>query len=110
MTILSALKSSVNYPLSDDNVNAILIARGLDATDTFDTVDAQSRAYQLAYADLLRFVVTMVNLSQGGSVSQAAVGELRGTANAIYKKYGETLIGETADTKSSLTVTTWFNN
>lgn len=108
MTIISALKGSVNYPLSDDNVNTFLIGRGLEPNDDFEKEVFESKEYQLAYADTLRFVVTMVNLSQGGSVSQAAVGEMRGTANAIYKKYGETLIGETADTKSTLKFTNWF--
>ncbi len=111
MTILNALKAAVNYPLSEDNVLSIAIARGLDPNDEFDKVVAEDKEYQLAYADLLRFIVTMVNLSQsGGSVSQASIAELRGTANAIYKKYGETLIGETADTKSTLTFTSWFDN
>lgn len=103
MTILTALKNAVNYPLNDNNVNSILIGRGLDGTEDFETAVAQSQAYQLAYADVLRFVVAMVNLSQGGSVSQAAVAELRGTANAIYRKYKETLIGETGDTNNTLT-------
>lgn len=107
MTIFNALKASVNYPLSEDNVNTCLIGRGLEPTDDFETEVAESKEYRLAYADLLRFVVTMVNLSQGGSVTQGAVGEMRGTANAIYKQYGETLIGETADNKSTLTFTSW---
>jgi hypothetical protein len=108
MTTLNALKSMVNYPLSEDNVLAIMIARGIEPNDDFDKTDAQTREFQLAYADLLRFVVTMVNLQQGGSVTQAAVGELRGTANAIYKKYGEVLIGETADTRSTLQMVDWI--
>lgn len=108
MTIFNALKASVNYPLSEDNVMTCLIGRNLEPTDDFDTYVAASKAYRLAYADLLRFVVTMVNLSQGGSVTQAAVGELRGTANAIYRQYGEPLIGEAADTKSTLTFTSWY--
>ena len=103
MNILTALKNSVNYPLSDNNVTSVLIGRGLDGNDEFETEVAQGMAYRLAYADILRFVVTMVNLSQGGSVSQAAVAELRGTANSIYKQYNEPIIGETADTRSTLT-------
>lgn len=103
MNILTALKNSVNYPLSDNNVTSVLIGRGLDGTDDFGMEIAQSRAYRLAYADVLRFVVTMVNLSQGGSVSQAAVAELRGTANSIYRQYDEPVIGETADSISTLT-------
>lgn len=109
MTIHNALKSSVNYPLSQDNVNTFLIGRGLEPEDDYDMYVLESKEYQLAYADVLRFIVTMVNLSQGGSVTQAAVAEMRGTANAIYKKYGETLIGETADNKSTLTMVDWLS-
>ena len=103
MTILNALKTSVNYPLSEDNVTSIVIRRGLSASDDLTTEIANSRQYELAYADLIRFVVTMVNLSQGGSVTQASVSALVGTANAIYRKYGETLIGETADMVTKIT-------
>jgi hypothetical protein len=54
-----------------------------------------SKAYRLAYADTLRRVATMVNLSQGGSVTLPTPKEIVGTANAIYREYGEPLIGET---------------
>ena len=107
MKIFNALKASVNYPLSDDNVNTCLIGRGLDPKDDFEPEVAMSKEYRLAYADLLRFLVTASNLSQGGSVTQGAVAEIRGTANSIYKEYGEKLIGETADNKSTLTITSW---
>lgn len=110
MTIFNALKSSVNYPLSEDNVNSFLIGRGIEPDEDFEKEIAESKEYRLAYADTLRFVATMVNLSQGGSVSQAAVAEIRATANAIYKQYGETPIGETADVQSKLTITNWFGN
>ena len=103
MNVLEALKSTVNYPLSDSNVEAVIIRRGLDKTATLTTDMANSRAYELAYADLLRFVITMVNLSQGGSVTQASVASLTGTANSIYRKYGESEIGEKADTQSRIT-------
>lgn len=99
MTILESLKSSVNYPLTDSNALTFLIGRGIEGSGTFTKEVAQSKDYRLAYADTLRFVLTMVNLSQGGSVTQAAAAELRGTANAIYAEYGETLIGEKAKPK-----------
>lgn len=97
MTLIDALCNSVNYPLSANNVEPICVRRGLLAEDTLTQEIAQSAAYELAYADVLRFVVTMVNLSQGGSVSQADVSALAGTANAIYRKYGEPIIGAKAD-------------
>ena len=97
MTTIEALTNSVNYPLNEASVESILIKRGLNTTDEFTSELANSKEYELAYADVLRYVVTMVNLSQGGSVSQASVAELRGTANAIYKKYGELTIGVVGD-------------
>lgn len=97
MTTLDALKYSVNYPLNDNQVLPILIGRGLSGEETYSTSIAQSKEYRLSYADTLRFVLTMSNLSQSGSVTQAAAAQIRGTANAIYGEYDEPLIGDTAD-------------
>ena len=97
MTNLEALKYSVNYPLESNHVEPILVKRGLSSVEVFTHEVAISQSYELAYADVLRFVVTMVNLEQGGKITQAEVSALTGTANAIYMKYGESLIGETAD-------------
>lgn len=96
MTISEAIINCVNYPLTEGQTTPLLIKRGLDATATFTAEIANSQAYELAYADVLRFVATMVNLSQGGSVTQASVKELIGTANAIYRRYGEGVIGDSA--------------
>ena len=63
---------------------------------------ADSKEFRLTYADTLRFVLTMVNLSQGGSITAQNPAGIRGTANAIYKQYGEPLIGETGDQMSVL--------
>lgn len=97
MTNLQALKARVNYPLSDTQAEEKLIGRSIDANDDFDASIAESKQFQLAYADTLRFIITMVNLSQGGSISAQNMAGIRGTANAIYKKYGEDLIGEMGD-------------
>ena len=93
MTNLQALKARVNYPQSDANAEVNLIARGV-ATDGLFTEDiANSKGFRLAYADTLRFLVTGVNLSQGGSITFQNMADIRATANAIYKEFGETLIG-----------------
>ncbi len=97
MTTLDALKHSVNYPLTDNSTLPILIGRGLSGGEEYTSAIAQSKEYRLSYADTLRYVLTMVNLSQSGSVTQAAAAQIRGTANAIYAEYGEPLIGDTAD-------------
>jgi hypothetical protein len=104
MTTLEALKYSVNYPLTDKNVLPLVKTRGLTPEAEFTQSIGTSTAYKLAYADCLRFVVTMVNLQQGGSVTQAAVKALEGTANAIYKANGEPLIGEVADAQPTVTI------
>ncbi len=103
MTIISALKSSVNYPLGENNVEPLLITRGLDPQGEFTTEIGTSKEYRLAYADTLRYVVTMVNLSQGGSVTMPNASVLAGTANAIYKEFGEPLIGDKGNDISTLT-------
>lgn len=96
MTALEAIKSSVNYPLTDANAQTFLIGRGVDPSGEYSAEMAQSKDYRLAYADTLRFLVTMVNLSQGGSVTQAAADLYARTANAIYREYGEALVGADA--------------
>ncbi len=102
MTNLQALKARVNYPLTDIQAAEKLMGRGIDESADFDKEVADSKAFQLAYADTLRFVITMVNLSQGGSITAQNVAGIRGTANAIYKKYGEDLIGEKGDDLSTI--------
>ena len=102
MTILEAIKARVNYPMTENQALEKITARGLDATEEYDSEVASSQAFQLAYADTLRFVITMVNLSQGGSITAQNMAGIRGTANAIYKKYGEPLIGELGDSEPTV--------
>lgn len=102
MTTLQAIKQRVNYPLSDTQAEEKLVSRGVDAAATFSKEIADSKAFRLAYADTLRFVLTMVNLSQGGSITAQNPAGIRGTANAIYKQYDEPLIGESGDQQSVL--------
>ena len=97
MTNLQALKARVNYPQSDAQAEVNLIARGVATDGEFSEDVAKSKGFRLAYADTLRFLVTMVNLSQGGSITAQSIPEIRATANAIYKEYGETEIGTTGE-------------
>lgn len=94
MTILEALLNSVNYPLTESQVIPLTIKRGLDASSEFTTDIANSRLYLLTYADVLRFVITMVNISQGGAVYTTSVKSLISVANGIYSRFGEPLISE----------------
>lgn len=102
MTNLQAIKQRVNYPLTDLQAEEKLVTRGVDPAATFSENVAETKGFRLAYADTLRFVLTMVNLSQGGSITAQNPAGIRGTANAIYKEYGEPLIGETGDEQNVL--------
>jgi len=102
MTNLQAIKARVNYPLTDIQAEEKLVARGVSASGEYTQTVAESKEFQLAYADTLRLVLTMVNLSQGGSITAQNPAGIRGTANAIYKKYGEPLIGESGEQQSVL--------
>ena len=100
MKIIDALISSVNYPLGSNNVLPICIKRNLDPDTELSGEIANSKEYQLAYADCLSFVATMVNLSQGGgSVTQTNTQQIVVIANNIYKKYGESTIGNEGSPK-----------
>lgn len=103
MTTLDAIKARVNYPLTTAQAEEKLISRGVGTGEAFTKDVAESKGFRLAYADTLRLVLTMVNLSQGGSVTAQNMAGIRGTANAIYKEYGEILIGETGEALSTIT-------
>lgn len=104
MTIIEALRKSVsNYPLEEANVEPICIKRGLEVEDELTTEIANSQNYELAMADIYKFLIMSVNLSQSGaSVTKSDVQHWVGSANAIYRKYGEPIIGSTADEKPSV--------
>lgn len=104
MTIIDAIRNSVsNYPLNDANVEPLCIKRGLDGYDELTTDIANSKAYDLVTADVYKFLVMSVNLSQGGaSVTKSDVDHWVGCANSIYKRYGEPIIGNSASNKSGV--------
>lgn len=104
MTIIEALRKSVsNYPLESANIEPICIKRGLESDDELTTEIANSKNYDLAMADIYKFLIMSVNLSQSGaSVTKSDVQHWVGSANAIYRKYGEPIIGSTADEKPSV--------
>ena len=93
MTALEAIKARVNYPLTNSQAEEKLIARGVSPEAGYTSELAQSRAFLLAYADTLRLVLTMVNLSQGGSITAADRSDLRDIMNGIYRRYGEDATG-----------------
>ena len=98
MNVLNFLKSRVNYPLTDEHVQAICTKRGLNPEEEVDQFLAISPMLQLAYADTLVFVATMTNLSQGGSVSANNSASLLAIANKIYIRNGEETVDDSVTT------------
>lgn len=91
MTILEALKANVSYPVNDNQANLILIKRGLTGTATIDQSIANSQAFELAKADLLTFLLSAANGSEGSfSFSLTEKSLIQKQAAGIYAKYGET--------------------
>ena len=106
MTILEALRSGVsNYPFDDLSIEAIAVERGLSIGEEFTTAVATMRPYQLAKADCIRYVLSMVNLQQGGAaVSQTDIRTKIALANAIYRRYHEPLIADPDLHNATITV------
>lgn len=104
MTTLEALRSGVsNYPYDDLTIEAIAVERGVDVKAEFTEAVAKTRAYQLAKADCIRYVISMVNLQQSGaSVTQTDIRLKLALANAIYRRYHEPIIVDT--TTATITV------
>lgn len=91
MTILEALKATASYPVDSNQANLILIKRGLTGTATIDQTVATGKAFELAQADLLTFLISAVNVSEGSfSVSLSEKALIQKQASGIYAKYGET--------------------
>lgn len=71
----------------------VSIERGLNLADEFSASVAKSMEFNLCKADLIRLIVTMPNISEGGvSISFSDRNAMIGIANNIYSKYNEPLI------------------
>ena len=95
LTVLSALKSQVQYPLPEDFFRTVMVQRELnDGTCTKDILD--SVAFKGATADCLKQVVLYPNsISEGGmSISKADKNDLLFLANRLYREIGEEPISE----------------
>ena len=91
MTTLEALKSSIGYPIQDDNaVKLILIKRGIDASDEVTTELANAKEFELAKADLYYWLSTAANIQEGDySISITDKSNFLKLASNIYIRYGE---------------------
>ena len=84
MTYLEAIKGKINYPLSDNTFEILLIDRGLTSTDTYTSC----QAFDLAYADAIVTLITSPNITEGSySVSLTDKKTFINIADGIYKKY-----------------------
>lgn len=89
MTILEAIKESVGYPISPNRASMTLIKRGLTGTDEATQTILNSREFELATADLMFWLITTANVSEGGySVSLTEKASIKTIASRIYQKWG----------------------
>lgn len=66
LTAREALRSLTAYPLPDNVLTRALIEHGLSGAEEFDEELAHSGSYLLASADVMDFLATAPNFSQGG--------------------------------------------
>lgn len=88
MTNLDALKSkAIGYPVDENTYQAILIDRGLTAASDYA---GNSKAFELAKADLYVTLLTAANIIEGGfQVSMTDKSNFKEVASGIYDKWGE---------------------
>ena len=98
LTVLSALKAQVQYPLPGDFFNATLVKRELDGEVECTKEIIDSPKFIGAHADCIKQLVMFPNsISEGGmSISKADRESLMSLANTLYKSIGEATIGERA--------------
>ena len=96
LTVLSALKAQVQYPLPATFFQAVLVKREL-AEDTVCTKELlESVNFKGAQADCLRQIILFPSsVSEGGmSISKADRASLMSMANRLYQEIGEDTIDE----------------
>lgn len=102
-TVLELLKGVTNYPVPARVLNRIALVRDIELTTEVTTEMVSSKDYQLAEADVMRFVSTAPNVTQAGISFDILVSDrndLRTQANLIYKKYGDELYQPDGEVKT----------
>lgn len=88
LTKKQALRSKINYPLSDDAITTALIEAGLNGDDEFTAED--SKSIDLCAAGLILVLLTSGNESEGGfSLSLSDRSSLSSVRSLYLKKWGE---------------------
>ena len=91
MTVIEALRSVNAYPIPLRTLVITAEARGLVPTDDVSADILKSKMYNLALADLLMWLSTAPDVSQGGqnySFTDEQRKEFRNRANSLYDDFG----------------------
>lgn len=96
LTVFSALKAQVQYPISEDFFNTVMMKRGLNGEDACTKEILDSSNFIGAHADCLKQVIIYPNsISEGGmSISKADRQSLLAIANRLYRSIGEDAVEE----------------
>ena len=92
MTILEALQSLNQYPISDNIVEKIGVERSLTTSLEYTATIFASSAFQLASADIYLYLAIAPNIvEQEVGITQAPTvrTQFRAMANAIYLEYSD---------------------
>lgn len=92
MTTQQYLQALNAYPVPQSFILTAAAARGLDAEAEVTPAIVTARAFQLVYADLLLWLSSAPNVTQGGqsyTFDSWTRSTFKNKANAIYNRYGE---------------------
>lgn len=90
-TVLESLKGVSAYPIPFRTLESIVGRRGITLTDEASQERLGSEAYSLALADVLLWLSSAPNVSQGGqsySFSDEQRTQFRNRANALFAEFG----------------------
>ena len=91
-TIFDSLKSISAYPIPRRTLEDVAEERGLSVADDATAEIRSSREFKLAKADLMHWLSTAPNVSQGGisyAFTDSDRSGFRKWASASYQEYGE---------------------
>lgn len=91
MTVIEALRSVDAYPIPLRTLVITAKARGLVPTDEVSAVILKSKMYNLALADLIMWLSTAPDVSQGGqtySFTDEQRRQFRNRAEGLYGDFG----------------------
>lgn len=98
VTVYDSFKTVSGYPIPDAQIRFVATKRGIGLDNMVTPDIAKSDSYRLAQADLMKWVSTAPNISQGGvsfDILYSDRERLREMAEAIYGELGETATGDT---------------